>query len=304
MSVRYLDINGKDKIAFRYTTNQYDPILNTEDVEHDEGSSVFLNQKTLPINRVDQDEYPLVIMVHDFPEGSNMKAFDDLYGRYEEKLAEENFPTLRFDFRGCGESDKSEQDFCIETAVEDLKSIIKWAKNNHNHKRIAIIAAGLGCLITAMAYDPDSISEIVFLWPVFKPMETPLNEIDSLENREFMAKHDYVRFKEHKIGLLLANEMRQINIEAHLQKIKSVTQIQQGTADAYTPYEEIATLRDLISGLTDFGVFEEGEHFLPEPKMRRQMIQNSIFFLKKHYKRLPPGKIREIDKTKIIRSNS
>jgi esterase/lipase len=87
-----------------------------------------------------------------------------------------------------------------------------------------------------------------------------------------------------------------------LSRIEAVTQIQQGTADTYTPYEETAIVKEYLTGLRDFAVFEDGEHFLPDPVMRAQMVQNSVFFLDKHAYTLPPAKIKKVDKTKIIRN--
>lgn len=272
--LQYLSINGADKIAFIYEGNGYD---------------------------VNKDDIPLVIMVHDFPEGSSMRCFDNLYGVIHNRLIDMGFPTLRFDFRGCGKSDKKPEEFCIETATEDIQSIIKWARNKKFHKKIAVISAGLGCVATVMAYDADIMSSVVFLWPVFRPMETPLNAIETFDNRNFMAKHDYIRFQENKIGFLLANELRQTDLVPYLSKIKCATQIQQGTHDEYSSYDHISDIKKHLSGLEDFGVFEDGDHFLTDPSMRKQVIINATFFLQKHAKRQPPADIKEIDRSKIIR---
>jgi pimeloyl-ACP methyl ester carboxylesterase len=271
--LQYLSINEIDKIAFMYEGNGYD---------------------------VNKDDIPLVIMVHDFPEGSSMRCFNNLYGELHNKLIQMGFPTLRFDCRGCGKSDKKPEDFCIETASEDLKAVIKWAQNKKFHKKIAIISAGLGCAVTVMAYDANIMSSLVFLWPVFRPMETPLNTMETLENRNFMTKHDYIRYKGHKVGLLLANELRQMDLVPYLSKIKCATQIQQGTHDEYSSYDHISEIKDHLTGLEDFGVFEDGDHFLTGSPMRKQVVINASFFLDKNKKRQPPADVKEIDRSKII----
>jgi pimeloyl-ACP methyl ester carboxylesterase len=272
--LQYLSINETDKIAFMYDGNGYD---------------------------VNKDDIPLVIMVNDFPEGSSMRCFDNLYGRFHGQLTKMGFPTLRFDCRGCGRSDKKAENFCIDTAVEDLQSVIKWARNKKFHKKVAIISAGLGCAVTVMAYDANIMSSLVFLWPVFRPMETPLNVIDTLAGRKFMSQHDYVRLQDSKIGFLLANEMRQMDLVPYLSKIKCATQIQQGTHDEYSSYDHISEIKDNLVGLEDFGVFEDGNHFLTDPAMRKQIVINASFFLQRHMNRQPPSEVKEIDRSKIIR---
>lgn len=272
--LQYLSINSTDKIAFIYEGNGYD---------------------------VNKHDIPLVIMTHDFPEGSSMSCFDNLYGVMNKQLLEMGFPTLRFDFRGCGKSDKNSEDFCIETAMEDLRAVIKWAKNRKYHKKVAVISAGLGCAVTVMTYDPNIMSSLVFLWPVFRPMETPLKTIDTLDSREYMSKHDYIRFADNKLGFLLANEIRQMDLVPYLSKVKTATQIQQSTHDEYSSYNHISEIKDHLVGLQDFGVFEEGDHFLTDPGMRKQAVINATFFLQKHMKKQPPSEVKEIDRSKIIR---
>lgn len=303
MSIRFLDINGKSKLAFIYNANGYVPDTRKKRIKTIEDGR-YAHRLEDVIDHDKSTSKPLVIMVHDFPNEGSMKGDKNLFGEFEHELSKMNFPTLRFDFRGCGKSDGLQQDFCIETAIEDLQSVIKWAKNKHQHDRVAIISSGLGCAITTLAYDTHIMSELVFLWPVFRPMQTPLNAINTLENRNFMAEHDYTPTGNHKIGSLLANELNQMDMIPFLSEIESITQIQQGTSDTYSSYEHINDMKKHLTTLKDFGVFEGGEHRLPDPGMRKQMIQNACFFLEKHADALPPSKINKIDKSKVIRNQT
>ena len=300
MHTDFLSIQKNDKIAYSYDGNGFKPESKRATLKRANSGRMVYQLENIKSHEKPTQK-PLVIMVHDFPDAHAFGGDNNLSDVYARRLWADGFPSLRFDFRGCGESDGRQQDFCFDTAVADLQAMMQWATYTYGHDRFAIIAAGLGAAVVAQAYDKNTMSSLVFLWPVFNPMTTPLGGIDTLENRQFMAEHDYIQIEDNKIGLLLANEMRHIDIKPLLSKIKTATQIQQGTADTYTPYEKTDVIKQHLTGLVDFGVFEDGEHYLPDPKMRKQMVDNTLYFLNKYAYRKPPGLLNEINRDKIFR---
>lgn len=301
METQFLTVNDKDNLAFVYESNGFVAPKPPQILKKFKGGRIV--QRLEEIFEDDTPkEKPLVFMVHDFPDAAHMRGLDDLFGVYAKLLKQDGFPTLRFDFRGCGESDGRQQDFCFDTAVNDLKALMHWAKTEHGHDRIIMIATGLGASIAVQGFDPDIVCAMVLLWPVLKPMDTPLKAIDDLHNRQFIAEHDYMQFGDHRIGLLLANEMRQTDLIPYLEKIKCPVQIQQGTCDKYAPYEHLEMAKEHIKGIMDVGVFEDGDHYLTDPGMHKQMIRNTLYFLNKYAYRKVPSKIKDIDKKKIFRS--
>lgn len=303
MITQFLDIKGKDKLAYIYEANGFTPEPEKPKTKKLEDGRVVRRLEDV-IDTSPPTQKPLVIMLHDFPDHSDMHALGDLYGMFAKRLKVDGFPTLRFEFRGCGESDGRQQDFSFDEALEDFRAIVKWAQDTHGHDRFAIISAGLSACVLAQAYDANIMSSLVLLWPVFIPMHTPLNVIDTLESRKYMSEHDYVLVNGNKVGQFLANELKNIDVTSLLKRMKTVTQVQQGTADTYTPYTSTDVIKKHLTGLKDFGVFEDGEHYLPDPQMRKQMIDNTLYFLNKYAYRLPPGRVRSIDNAPIFRSRS
>jgi len=43
-------------------------------------------------------------------------------------LTNKVYVTLRFDSRGCGNSDESEEDYCLSSQIEDLERVIEFTK--------------------------------------------------------------------------------------------------------------------------------------------------------------------------------
>lgn len=301
METQFLTIGDKDRLAFIYESNGYVPPEPKAAIKKFRGGRIVRRLEEIFEDDTPKEK-PLILMIHDFPDAAHMRGLDDLFGIYARLLKEDGFPTFRFDFRGCGESDRRQQDFCFDTALEDLRAIIDWAKNEKKHDRIIIIATGLGAAIAVQGFDPEIMCAMVLLWPVLKPMDTPLRVIDDLENMKFMAEHDYMPLSDQKIGLLLANELRQTDLIPYLEKIRTAVQIQHGTADSYAPYEHLELARQHIKGALDVGVFEDGDHYLTEPNMHKQMIRNTLYFLNKHAYRKPPAKISNLDGKNIFRN--
>lgn len=287
MQKRFLKLDDANKIAFIYEAPE--AVSENEDI--------FNKPAPSPTK-------PLILMVPDYPDAHGLTKPDGFYAECARVFAEADCPTMRFDFRGCGDSSGAEKDLCIETAVQDLKAVIHWAKAKHGHDRIAIMAAGLGCAVTVTAYDPDIISHVVFLWPVLRPMETPLHAIDSKDHKDFMTDNDMTVIDGCVVGLKLANELRQMDLVPYLQKIRAVTQLQQGTADSYSPYDTVEAMRAHIPGLRDFCVFEGGEHALPKRTMRRHAMQNALFFINKYSGRKPDSFYTYVEEEFIIRNIS
>ena len=106
----------------------------------------------------------LLIMMHDFP--GKKTDNNDMYGDLEATLNEKGYHTLRFDFRGCGESDGKPEDFCLTGAYDDLHNAMLWGREK-GYKRFVLIGEGLGAAIAVSAADRD-IRAMVLLWPMLQ----------------------------------------------------------------------------------------------------------------------------------------
>lgn len=300
MTTPFLDLGNAQKIAFTYEANGYIPEPKKEPIKKmDDGRYVHRLEDIIEDHKPTRK--PLVILVHDFPETPHTQNQHALFDTYAARLKEDGFPTMRFDFRGCGDSTGESVDFTLDSAAEDLTAIMEWAKKTHGHGRFAMIAAGLNACTVARTYDPHTLCALSLLWPVFQPMESPIAVIDTAESRKMMKENGYCLLDDHKIGSFLVNELRTLDLIPSLQKIRTATQIQQGADDEYATHETIEKIKKNLTGLKDFAGFEDGKHYLPDPVMRRQVIDNTLYFLNKHAYRLPPGHDRRIDKAAIFR---
>jgi hypothetical protein len=294
MLKEFLDIGNEQKLAYTYERNGF-KVEKEQFVFKDQSSSNSVLRLDDFSRNYKPTQKPLVIFVHDFPNFDAMYGEDDLAGQYAEQLKKAGFPTLRFHFRGYGDSDGAPEDFCMDTALNDLNNMISWAKNRKGHDRISLIAAGFGAIFALKCYDSTIVVSQSFLWPVLMPMKTKLAEIYSENNRNYMKDNLCVRLGSEVVGFAMAEDIRFVDLNNIIPNIRAKTQIQKGAIDTYSSHDILDNTRKSRPGLTDIATFEDGDHYLLAPEMRSQMIKNTIFFLDKHAYRLPPDYIKKIE---------
>jgi len=232
-------------------------------------------------------ETPLIVMLHDFP-GGHKSSCDGLFDDMEYRMAAMGLPSVRFDFRGCGESDSTEVEFCLENAVADLNAVLQWAQHDAGHRSCIMVGEGMGATVAALGYKTETVRAMILLWPALILNQT---HFKGLFTREKMLEGDksedgHVEFNGHRLGKLFINEIYQSDLTATLQKIKAPTLIQHGTADGDVPLNQAYFGRDHIPGMADLAIFEGGVHGLKGLNIRQHMFLNIEYFLGRLLKKL------------------
>lgn len=232
---------------------------------------------------------PLVIMMHGFP-GGHKSGNDDLFGAMEFRLEELGYPSVRFDFRGCGESDCTTGEFCLESAIEDVNTVMDWAKHEEKYKSVVLMGESCGATVAVMGYRPKYVAGLVLLWPAIILRETGFRELFTREKLLAAAAMDapFVEFQGYRLGSHFLHEIYNTDLISSLERIKAPILIQHGTKDEDVPLEQAYFARDHAGGLVDIGVFEGGDHGLHNPKMRKHLHVNIEHFLSRILKKLAP----------------
>lgn len=234
---------------------------------------------------------PLIVMMHDFP-GSHMSSYDDLFGDMAYHFSKLGYPSVRFDFRGGGESDCTAAEFSLESAVADLDAVLDWAKHDKKFKNVVLMGAGVAAAAAVMGYRPKFVSGLVLLWPSVVMRDTGFKELFTREKLLEAAEMDapFVEYRGYRLGSHFVHEIYNTDLTSSLERIKAPVLIQAGTNDPDIPLEQSYYARDHVGGLVDLGVFEGGKPGLPDPKMRKHLYVNIEHFLSRVLKRLasPP----------------
>lgn len=110
------------------------------------------------------DNETVLIMAHGITVNKDENGF---FVELEKKYNEENFSTIRFDFRGHGDSHIKDIDCTITGMIEDLFTVINYAKNKY--KKVNLLATSFGCSISLLFlkhFKKNKLKKIVFVNPV------------------------------------------------------------------------------------------------------------------------------------------
>ncbi|MCK5284093.1 MAG: alpha/beta fold hydrolase [Alphaproteobacteria bacterium] len=222
---------------------------------------------------------PLVIMAHGFP--GHKASNNDLYGDLEFILEENGYDTIRFDFRGCGESDGLAEDFTLRRACEDFKYVLYWATQK-NYKQFIFIGEGVGATVALMNITLN-LNAIVLLWPIL--------DLKSYYKLHFANKildsddksRGYIKDKNQKYGLDFIKELKKEKINHTLRKLNVPTIIMQGVKDKIITMEHIEIAKKhMNSKRIEITTFHDGEHGLQKLNHRKMMFYHITQFIKKY----------------------
>lgn len=133
-------------------------------VLHNQGQKIF-GVMHRPTNA---SKTPAVLMCHGL--GGHKVGKGRLYVQLAERLAASGISSLRFDFRGSGDSEGAFSDMTIESEVSDAVVALDALKNDPrvDTERIAIFGRSFGGVVAVLAAQKIGIIKSLALWaPVF-----------------------------------------------------------------------------------------------------------------------------------------
>ena len=222
----------------------------------------------------------LVVMLHGFP--GHKHTQNDIFGDLEFQIAQDDFHTLRFDFRGCGESEGKAEEFTFQSAGEDVGSIISWARS-FGYQKFFFIGEGLGATLALLNLNPD-VRGAVLLWPALDPRLTGMREALAAAASPEAQTQGYVVWRGAKIGLPFLKEIKSFNPTRKLRNLKIPLLIQQGSADEEVSPAQMELLRRHARSLRriEMTTYEGGGHGLHRLNERQTMFYHVRQFLKRY----------------------
>lgn len=206
-------------------------------------------------------------------------------------LAQEGFTSIRFDFRGHGESSGNSLDFSVVGQNLDVKAVINYINEQiaHTRARLHVVAASFGAppAIFAGARYPDAINSISLISPVLSYKRTFLEpetewaaEIFSKEQFKALDEQGKLLFdQDFWIHLNLVEEMRIVRPDVGLRELRQPVLVFHGDKDSMVPYDVTAQVCRGVSNIrlvtmhgVDHGFMLEGD----DEGMRAGSIENKL----------------------------
>ena len=239
-------------------------------------TALYSRPESRSIDRIDDT---LIIMAHGFP--GHKDAHDELYQGIEEFLTRKKYHSLRFDFRGCGESDGREENFTISNAKEDFQTILHWAKT-HKYERFIYIGEGIGATVSILKNDLD-VAAFVLFWPVldtdfYRKKAFGISIVDEEE-----LEKGYVEHNNKRLGVPFLKELRTMKITTAIQDVRQPTLIRHGVKDQAIPRAQLEIARTHMNAKRiEITSFYDGETGLLKPNHRKSMLFQTQQFIEKY----------------------
>ncbi len=198
--------------------------------------------------RVDSSS-PLIIFSHGITVN---KSENGLFEEFEKYFNKEGLNTIRYDFRGHGESPIKDQDCTIMGMIQDFISIYKYSELHYD--KVFLISTSFGCSINLLALNElatPKLKKIIFINPVvdykktFTKTKLPWAKSffpqtgmqDAIANSPLI-----VGSRKFKLGSKMAMEMYYLEPEMVTLSSKISMDYHHGTLDTMVPYESTVEL--------------------------------------------------------------
>ncbi len=211
----------------------------------------------------DRERPPCVIASH----GLLSSKESEKYIALGHRMSEEGLAMLRFDFRGIGESEGSEEDNTVSKKLVDLSSAIQFVRSHMGPGvRLGLVGSSLGGFLSLIQASKDPSLKALVIWA------TPLH-LDDLETKE--QNEDYplpprVFFEDlpnHRLLTLLPRVSNCLVIHGEEDELVS-------TEEAREIFRHLSLPKELL-------LIGGADHRLTRPEHRRRAIDLTVEWFKK-----------------------
>jgi hypothetical protein len=213
---------------------------------------------------------PIAILCHGFRSSMNSPGLCAL----EKKLVAEGFATMKFDFRGHGESGGNFEELIVGGEVDDLNAAISFVEKNVG-KRIGVVGSSLSGLVSIIQASRDSRIKVLALRaPVsdFKALYSANYDIIGWKKNGFTTTYSRAG-KAFKLNYAFYEEGLKYDAYELAEKIRAPTLIVHGDKDDSVPLEQSEKLLKHLRCEKKLVVIKGGTHFLGEVEEHAR-IQN------------------------------
>jgi uncharacterized protein len=192
------------------------------------------------------------------------------FTRLGSALGEAGVPTLRFDFRGHGESEGRQEDLTISGVANDIRSASECLCARTDGRRINLIGASFGggiCAYYASRY-PDQVERLVLFNPLLNYKKRFIDDkpywagdhIGEKAGEELTHDGFLPHSPTFKLGRPLLNEVFYIQPHLALGQVTAPTLVVHGTGDTFVPVDSSRAAVTEIAGVARLVEVEGAQH--------------------------------------------
>jgi dipeptidyl aminopeptidase/acylaminoacyl peptidase len=221
----------------------------------------------------------VVLMAHGGP-GGDKRGPSEIFVKLADALALAGIASLRFDFRGCGESAGEFTETTIEAEARDLVAAAAYARGR-GFRRVGVVGESLGGTVAILAYD-EHWRAVVLWFPAVYLMETTLTDFLKPEAQAELQSNGYVTAGTARVGRAFIEEFQDLDVERRLSEFRSPTLFVHGDADKDVPHDQSLRAAQRLTAKHRVEIIPGGGHGLRKPTEQERTAQLTVAWFKKH----------------------
>lgn len=228
----------------------------------------------------DKEKYPMVILMHGFTGDSGYHK-DSNFPVLAEKLKENGFASLRFDFNGHGRSEGRLEDMNLLNELCDAISVLSYAREMNRVTEIFLLGHSQGGVIAGMTagWYHEKIAGLVLLAPALILKKAAIE--GSIQGVCFDPENvpDYLEVftpESHRIGGSYIRTAQTAPIDEVMTRFKGQTCIVHGLNDEIVPYRVSEVLHESMTNSELYLLEDENHNMKKHPD---RMMECVIRFL-------------------------
>lgn len=184
-----------------------------------------------------------------------------------EELANEGIAAVRFDYRGCGQSEGLIEDTTISDRLKDLKTVIRFAiERSDCTGRIGLMGSSLGGYLSLLqaSREPRIIATAVWATP---------SHLTDLEKEKPRENHP-------RPGDDFYQDLKKYDLFEEIDQIKNALVIH-GDQDEIVPVRHAFEIHKRLQSPKEIHILPQGDHRLKRPEDRKQATEMTVAWLKR-----------------------
>lgn len=238
---------------------------------------------------ITKNPVPAVMICHGF--GGNKLGKNEAYLKLAKALSKAGIAVLRFDFRGCGDSEGDFSQITVESLVSDALAALEFLKNDPglDKERFGIFGRSLGGSIALITAKRTKAFKTIVLWAPFFSAVGWLEKWKKLQSTEnHSLKQDLMTINGKKPSLQFYEQLFRMHLDQDLKDLESTPFLHiQGKNDLVITEMHAQSFREhrkMASGESKFVELIETDHDFSNPEELQASIEDTVEWFKRTLK--------------------